>query len=123
MDQVASVIENTYVKISWSPPDNNGAQVITYRVLLLASDSITWLESDYCQSTDSSLVDTLQCYVPMAELTSDKYSLPYNRFISIKVQAYNIRGWGELSQSNTVGVYVETVPSVMQTPTDGILTS
>jgi hypothetical protein len=113
MDPVTSVIENIYVKISWLAPDNNGSEILTYRVLLLASDTITWLESEYCQYDDTGLLADMSCYVPMAELTSSKYSLPYNRFISIKVQAYNYRGWGPLSQANIVGVNAETVPVKM----------
>lgn len=73
MDPVSSVIENIYVKISWAIPDNNGAQILTYRVLLLASDTITWLESEYCQSDDTSLLENMSCYVPMAELTGPRF--------------------------------------------------
>jgi hypothetical protein len=46
----------------------------------------------------------------MEELTVDKFTLPYNRFISVKVQAYNLRGWSELSTTNTIGANAEVVP-------------
>jgi hypothetical protein len=46
----------------------------------------------------------------MEELTGDRFTLPYNRFISIKVQAYNLRGWSELSTANVIGAYAEVVP-------------
>jgi len=59
----------------------------------------------------------------MNELTGPRFNLPYNRFISIKVQAYNIRGWSVLSQINTVGVYAEVVPSALLAPTNGPLTT
>jgi hypothetical protein len=110
MIAVTTVIDNIYVKVSWSAPDDNGATITNYKVVLLASNSITWLESEYCESTDVVLVTDMQCYVPMAELTGTRFNLPYNRFISVKVQAYNLRGWSELSQSNIVGVNAETIP-------------
>jgi hypothetical protein len=85
MSAVVSSIENTYVKISWIKPQENGAEIEAYKILILASDSLTWLESDSCLSTNYLLIEDLYCYVPMEELTGDKFTLPYNRFISIKV--------------------------------------
>lgn len=46
----------------------------------------------------------------MEELTGERFLLPYNKFISVKVQAFNLRGWGELSSVNINGVYTEVVP-------------
>jgi len=43
----------------------------------------------------------------MEELTGELFLLPYNKFISVKVQAFNLRGWGELSSVNINGVYTE----------------
>jgi hypothetical protein len=48
----------------------------------------------------------------MDDLTTT-FNLPYNRFISAKVQAYNLRGYGELSEINTLGVNAEVVPQVV----------
>lgn len=111
MNSVSTVVDNTYIKVSWTAPDENGATITNYRILLLAADSLTWLESEFCKSTDASLVTAMYCYVPMAELTGSRFNLPYNRLISVKAQAKNLRGWGELSQSNIVGAKAEIVPS------------
>jgi hypothetical protein len=76
MIAVTTVIDNIYVKVSWTAPDNNGATITKYKVVLLASDSITWVESKYCESTDVALLTDMQCYVPMEELTGSRFNLP-----------------------------------------------
>jgi hypothetical protein len=105
-------IENIYIKISWVLTSGNGGEVTNYRVVILADDNLTWLESEFCISTDPLLLANLYCYVPMDDLTTT-FNLPYNRFISAKVQAYNLRGYGELSEINTLGVNAEVVPQVV----------
>jgi hypothetical protein len=35
----------------------------------------------------------------------------------------NLRGWSELSDTNTVSVYTEVVPLVVQQPMNGVLTT
>ena len=103
LQPVTTSIQNIYVKIAWTPLSNNGAAITYYRVLILAGDSIQWFESQSCLSTDTSLVLNNYCYVPMSELTGSTFNLPYNRVITAKVQAKNIKGWGYLSSSNTIG--------------------
>jgi hypothetical protein len=107
---VQTSIQNIYVKISWTPLSNNGAAITQFRVLILAGDSIQWFESASCLSTDVSLVNNNYCFVPMAELTGPTFNLPYNRIITAKVQARNLKGWSPLSVSNTIGAVVEVTP-------------
>lgn len=116
-------IENIYVKVEFTAPNANGADISAYRVYIMTSDGLSWLESDHCENSDVSLVTNLYCYVPMEELVGLRYSLPYNKFISAKVQAFNPRGWGDLSDVNTLGVYAEVVPLVVDQPRNGLLTT
>jgi hypothetical protein len=46
----------------------------------------------------------------MDELTGPTFNLPYNRIITAKVQAKNLKGWSTLSVSNTIGAAVEVTP-------------
>jgi hypothetical protein len=46
----------------------------------------------------------------MDELTGPTFNLPYNRIITAKVQAKNLKGWNNLSVSNTIGAAVEVTP-------------
>jgi hypothetical protein len=73
MQPVITVVDNVYVKITWTQPESNGAEITAYRVLLLANDNISWLESEFCQNTDATLVTQLSCYVPMSEITGDVF--------------------------------------------------
>ena len=116
-------IENIYVKIEWTAPASNGAEITAYKVLILASDNISWLEAPSCQHSDHLLVENLFCYIPMSELTEPALSLAYNSFISVKVQAFNLRGWGSLSDVNTNGARVEIVPVKNDLPMNGVLTT
>jgi hypothetical protein len=60
----------------------------------------------------------------MSELTdSTKFNLPYGRLVVAKVQAQNSAGWGQLSDSNTVGASAEVVPLAVQGLTRGTQTS
>jgi len=120
---VTTSIQNIYVKIAWIPQSNNGAAITAYRVLILSGDSIQWFESVTCQSSDTTLVTNSFCQIAMAELTGPTFNLPYNRIITAKVQAYNLKGWGPLSQSNTIGAQVEVIPQQMSVPTNGPLTT
>jgi len=56
MNAVKTMIDNIYIKVSWDQPENNGQAITAYKVLVLASDSLSWLETKLCLSTDYSLV-------------------------------------------------------------------
>jgi hypothetical protein len=116
MSPVRTEVDNIYVKISFDAPDNQGAEITEYRVLILSNDMLTWRESTFCVSP------VLSCYVPMTELRQE-FGLPYGRLVVAKVQAQNRRGWSVLSESNTSGALIETEPVKMQLPVDGEFTS
>ena len=116
-------IENIYAKISWTAPDSRGAAVTAYRVLITTHSGMQFLESDNCESSDPLLLTNLYCYVPMEELTSEKYALEYNELIIARVQAQNPRGWGEISDPNTDGALAEVIPKQVQNLLNGPLTT
>jgi hypothetical protein len=43
--------------------------------------------------------------------------------VQAKVQAYNSRGWGDLSSANLLGALAEVVPVAMYSPMNGLLTT
>ena len=73
MAAATTIIDNNYVKISWTAPISNGAEITTYRVLLLVEDNLQWLESEFCLYTDPTLLEKMSCYVPMTELTGSRF--------------------------------------------------
>jgi hypothetical protein len=101
-------------------PLENGGEITAYRIYILAGDNLNWAESDFCLSSDPLILANLYCYVPMSDLTDlGKFNLPYNRFISAKVQAYNLRGYGDLSTINTISENVEVEPMTINLPYNG----
>jgi hypothetical protein len=82
-DPVTTVIDNIYVRISWSEPANNGVSIESYRVMILKEDSLTLEESTSCTGSDPSV---LYCLVEMSELTDPSlFNLPYGRVITARV--------------------------------------
>jgi len=59
----------------------------------------------------------------MSELTGSTFNLPYNRVITAKVQAKNLKGWGTFSSSNTIGAQVEVIPQKIDKPMNGLSTT
>ena len=59
----------------------------------------------------------------MTVLTSSPYNLTYNTLVQAEAQAYNVQGWGGLSNANTVGAVIQVPPSQMGQPTRGSATT
>lgn len=123
MTPVTTQVYNIYVKISWSAPINNGAEITAYNIEILNGDGFTYSSSANCNGADSTIVSQLYCMVPMEELTSATgFNLAYSTLIQAKAQAYNLKGWGGFSNVNTAGARAEVVPQTMALPTRGVLT-
>lgn len=113
-DAVTTEIDNIYVKITWTQPPTNGADIDAYTVIIASGDGLTWAEASTCDGTDPTVMSDQYCLVPMSELTDPaKFNLPYGRLIVAKVQARNSAGWSQLSDSNTDGAYSEVVPQAV----------
>lgn len=52
----------------------------------------------------------------MDSLAALGIGLEVTELILVKVQAYNLRGWGDLSEVNTSGATFKTVPTKMAVP-------
>jgi hypothetical protein len=50
---------------------------------------------------------------------TDTFNLDFLDLIEVRVSAYNIKGWGETSEPNTVGEYVRVPPFYMNNPVRG----
>lgn len=120
-----STVTTTYdsngdVKVTWIAPDNNGDTITAYYIVFADESETTYTPHADCDAwADSSFVSALTCTVPMTELTVAPYSIPREDLISVKVQAFNSRGWGARSAVNTSGATAKTVPSQMSAPTRG----
>jgi hypothetical protein len=59
----------------------------------------------------------------MSDLLASPYNLIKGDLITVKVQASNTKGWGDLSDPSNLVVTVETVPDTMLAPLRGAQTT
>lgn len=100
------------VRIRWSYPtsDNHGA-VTAYKILIRASDDTTFVENTtVCDGSRSTVISSMACVFPMTYLREGSYDLSQGDDIIVKVQAYNSRGWSDLSTASATGVTVRQQP-------------
>ena len=98
---MTTVIDNIYVRITWTEPELNGAPIEEYKIYILKGNGINYGFSDSCDGQDPS---QLYCLVPMTELTDPGlFDLPYGRLVAARVQALNRAGWSALSDFNFDG--------------------
>ena len=124
-DPVTTVIDNVYVRFSWTAPESNGANIDAYNLWILKADGFTLAQSESCDGTsDPLVVQNRECLVPMAELTDPSlFNLPQGRQVSAKLQASNSAGTSDYSSFDSNAVLVETVPSAPQNVQRGALTT
>jgi hypothetical protein len=111
MATAATSTVSTSVRIAWDLPNLNGGTIISYRVWIMKKDGTYNLESTWCSESDSLMTTNRYCLVRMTDLTSTTYNLVRSDLVRVKVQASNAKGWGDLSDVNTVGATVETLPN------------
>lgn len=51
MSAVTTIIDNTFIKVSWISPNNNGAMITQYMILIREKDATTYSESTYCDGS------------------------------------------------------------------------
>jgi hypothetical protein len=73
-------------------------------------------ETTYCDGSLEAVIDALACLIPVSALTASPFSLSAGAVVVAKVQAQNGRGWGALSEANTAGGVIITVPHTMDAP-------
>jgi hypothetical protein len=110
MATAATTTISTSVRIAWDLPNLNGGSIVSYRVWIMKKDGTFNLESSWCSESDSLMTTNRYCLVRMTDLTGATYNLEKSDLVRVKVQASNAKGWGDLSDVNTVGASVETVP-------------
>jgi hypothetical protein len=94
--------------INWVAPNNHGAEITSYTVLIRESDDVTFTEhvAD-CDGSDPTIVANTQCIVPLAALTASPYELNLGEGIFAKVIATNVKGDSAASQAGNVATIIE----------------
>ena len=104
------------VQISWTEPLNNYESIVAYRVVLETAGGTFEEESAFCDGSQPAVMDALACLIPVSALTAAPFSLSAGAVVIAKVQARNGRGWGPLSEANSAGAVIITVPHTMAAP-------
>ena len=108
MAVVTTEVSSIFVKISWDEPSANGAAITAYRLYIKGSDNVYHEEQQFC--TQQSDYDNLNCLVVMSTLEAPPFQLSQTDLVEVQIQAYNLKGYGELSDANTIGAVVEGEP-------------
>jgi hypothetical protein len=115
-DTVTTALATSDIQISWTEPLNNYESIDAYRVVIQSSTSSFEEETTYCDGSLAAVMDALSCLIPVSALTVSPFTLSAGDIVVAKVQAHNGRGWGSLSDPNTAGAVIITVPHTMDPP-------
>lgn len=107
--------------VSWTAPDANGASITQYDIQIKYGAS-SYSATNDCDGTDTTVVSTAQCTIPMATFRTSPYTLAQGTLIEIKVAALNSNGWSSFSSDSTGSALVEYKPTVSTAPTEDAAT-
>jgi hypothetical protein len=68
MEPAVTTIENIYVKIAWTKPNDNGAAITRYYILIVSNSGSGFAESPNCDGNNIVTFANEYCLVLMSEL-------------------------------------------------------
>lgn len=80
-------VSTVYTRLDWVAPNDNGASLTAYKILLIDSNNAFIEESTYCAGADATVMANRYCQIPMAALRAAPYSLAVGTLVQAKVQA------------------------------------
>lgn len=105
-----STIVNDQVVFDWAAPADNGTPITAYNVYFRQSDDTYSTETVYCDGSDSLIVSTTTCTVPLSTLRAAPFGLAdLGSAINIRVNALNAYGTSPLSEMGS-GAIMQLVP-------------
>lgn len=103
----------TYIKVAWTAPFANYQQIASYEVQIKDNGTGIFAENKaLCDGTNSEVLSTLQCLVPIKDLRLglSLYDYTLQDLPQFIVRARNVRGVGSFSNPNTSGGLIQTEP-------------
>jgi hypothetical protein len=98
--------------ISWTPPADNGSEILTYILTIRQTDGTTFSQDlTDCDAQNNEIVSASQCTIPLATLTTSPFSLSYGESVYARVVATNIKGDSVESDEGN-GAIIITKPDV-----------
>ena len=115
---ITSVISNTSVVITWVPPITGGSPITAYSITIRQSDGITYTtELASCNGSNSAIILTATCTIPVATLQVSPFNLPWGSSIYAKISATNVVGTSDFTNAGNGGIIL-TYPDPPQTLTN-----
>lgn len=110
-----NVVANTVV-ISWTAPYDNGATITSYTITILQKNSVYSEDLTDCDGTQTNIVSSTACIVPLETLYNNPYNLLQGDEIWAKVSATNLYGTSNESTpgNGDVVVFVPDQPINLQ---------
>jgi hypothetical protein len=85
------------VQISWVAPNDQGSEILKYKIYIQKNDLSFTEDLTYCNGADQTVIDATSCLIPISELISSLYNLPWGSEIKAKLIARNAYGDSEES--------------------------
>jgi hypothetical protein len=105
-----TAVEGGQVVIDWPSTNENGAEIINYKVYIQHSDGVNYsIESSECDGTQPEVLENRLCYLSLTTIIGEPWNLPQEGSIVAKVAATNQFGDSDLSSSGSGGI-VKLVP-------------
>ena len=92
------------MRISWTPPDDGGVEMLAYRIVTQQNDGVFVEQEFYCDGNDATIIQDQYCLIPSQILHAFNFELAWAQSVNAKVTAYNIKGWSEESAVGNGGV-------------------
>jgi hypothetical protein len=97
--------------ITWALTDYRGSPITSYTIMIRESDELTFTETlPTCDGTQTTIVDTRTCSVPIATLRTAPYNIAWGSGIYATVSATNVYDTSAVSLAGN-GAVILTVPT------------
>lgn len=92
------------VKIEFVEPASNGLAIDVYDIEIKQEGSTSYSATASCSGSDSAIISSKSCIVPMTELGASPHDYStLGTIIVVRARAHNSDGYGSYSQDNTAG--------------------
>jgi hypothetical protein len=98
---------NDQITVSWTAPNNNGAPILSYQILIRAQDGTTFAEeSTNCNGSQEAVIASQTCIIDVLNLRNPPFSLEWGSHVYAKLRATNVKGSSTVSNLGDGGFIV-----------------
>lgn len=81
------------IRVSWTTPDDGGAEITAYLIVIAHSDGVTFTEEvTECDGTLQDIIDNQLCLISSQVLNQFPYEILWAGSVTAKITAYNSKG-------------------------------